>query len=204
MADQTAMSEYEPYGPEWEKEVFRLTKKELLALLRINSKAIRDLEKEVREQTIYGLNCKLGNVDPSVDEVHLGLFNAQNKIAELESQGRDDVLVGDINQGLGNALSILSVDGHPDGEGLPSSFIVEDIRTGKCLTYAPLESQGQWVSVESAPKDGQEILLFAMGDIGVCYWRDDTVMQGWTWGLEKPFNNPSHWQPLPEPPEDKT
>ena len=56
---------------------------------------------------------------------------------------------------------------------------------------------GQWYSMENAPKNGDEILLFASGDIGVCYWRDDNIMTGWTWGLEKAFNNPSHWMPLP-------
>ena len=57
-----------------------------------------------------------------------------------------------------------------------------------------------WEPIETAPKDGDEILLYSMGDIGVCYWRDDQVMTGWTWGLKQPFNLPSHWMPLPEPP----
>lgn len=58
----------------------------------------------------------------------------------------------------------------------------------------------RWVDIETAPKDGSEILLFAMGDIGICYWRDDDIMTGWTWGLEKRFNNPTHWMPRPLPP----
>jgi hypothetical protein len=43
--------------------------------------------------------------------------------------------VGDINQGLGDALSVIRVNGHPDGRGLPESFIIEDTRTGRCMTY---------------------------------------------------------------------
>jgi len=63
-------------------------------------------------------------------------------------------------------------------------------------------SIADWQPMDVAPKDGTEILLFAMGDIGVCYWRDDNIMTGWTWGLEKRFNNPSHWMPLPKAPSN--
>lgn len=58
-----------------------------------------------------------------------------------------------------------------------------------------------WQPIETAPKDGTEILLYSLNDIGLCYWRDDFVMQGWTWGLEKRFNNPTHWMPLPKAPQ---
>ncbi len=62
---------------------------------------------------------------------------------------------------------------------------------------------GKWESIATAPKDGDEILLFAKGDIGLCYWREDNFDgrgAGWTWGLEKRFINPSHWMPLPNHP----
>jgi hypothetical protein len=54
-----------------------------------------------------------------------------------------------------------------------------------------------WQSMESAPKDGAEILLYSLGDVGVCYWRDDEVMTGWTWGAGKSFELPTHWMPIP-------
>lgn len=57
-----------------------------------------------------------------------------------------------------------------------------------------------WQPIETAPKDGTEILLFSITDIGLCYWRDDNVMTGWTWGLGKAFRLPSHWMPLPAKP----
>ena len=63
----------------------------------------------------------------------------------------------------------------------------------------------EWQPIETAPKDGTEILLFCDGpfkDIGLCYWRDDHVMTGWTWGLEQPFNFATHWMPLPAPPSN--
>ena len=60
----------------------------------------------------------------------------------------------------------------------------------------------EWKPIETAPKDGTEILLCAKvtRDIGLCYWREDHVMTGWTWGLGKSFGGPSHWMPLPAPP----
>lgn len=58
-----------------------------------------------------------------------------------------------------------------------------------------------WKPIETAPKDGTEILLVSFGgDIGLCYWRNDAVMTGWTWGLGKAFNGATHWMPLPQAP----
>jgi hypothetical protein len=68
------------------------------------------------------------------------------------------------------------------------------------LSVAQGRAIADWQDISTAPKDGSEVLLFAMGDMGICYWRDDKVMTGWTWGLEKRFLNPTHWQPLPMPP----
>ena len=62
----------------------------------------------------------------------------------------------------------------------------------------------EWQKIETAPKDGTEILLACTGvlpDVGLCYWRDDHVMVGWTWGLKCRFGNPTHWMPLPEAPK---
>ena len=63
----------------------------------------------------------------------------------------------------------------------------------------------EWQQIETAPKDGTEILLacaLPLVDIGLCYWRNDNVMVGWTWGLGKEFRNPTHWMPLPDPPSN--
>ena len=58
----------------------------------------------------------------------------------------------------------------------------------------------EWQPMETAPKDGTEILLCSMFDMAVCYWRDDNVMQEWTWGCGNVYSNPRYWMPLPEPP----
>jgi hypothetical protein len=65
--------------------------------------------------------------------------------------------------------------------------------------YASQPAQ-EWQPIETAPKDGTEILLFSGWDIGLCYWRNDSCFLGWTWGAGNRFNNPSHWMPLPQPP----
>lgn len=57
-----------------------------------------------------------------------------------------------------------------------------------------------WQPIETAPKDGNEILLCSavLHDIGLCYWREDNVMTGWTWGMEQRFNHAKWWMPLPD------
>ena len=52
------------------------------------SARVRELEERLREKTIYAINCKLGNVDPSESEVNAALFEAQQRIAELEQEQR--------------------------------------------------------------------------------------------------------------------
>ena len=59
----------------------------------------------------------------------------------------------------------------------------------------------KWQPISTAPKDGTSILIFeaqegTMGAVRVSRWRDDTIPTGWT-GSER---TPSHWLPLPLPP----
>jgi hypothetical protein len=62
-----------------------------------------------------------------------------------------------------------------------------------------------WQPISTAPKDGTRILIFeaqlgTAGIVRVSRWRDDTIPNGWT-GAE---NAPSHWLPLPVPPNVKS
>lgn len=60
-----------------------------------------------------------------------------------------------------------------------------------------------WQPIESAPRDGTTVLLFAPG------W--DAPKTGWTYGKDEwqdcPYSvaradyAPTHWQPLPPPPQ---
>lgn len=57
-----------------------------------------------------------------------------------------------------------------------------------------------WRAMDSAPKDGKDILIFNGGCCRVAFW--DTARGGlWSiWPGREPAR-PTHWQPLPKPPE---
>lgn len=69
----------------------------------------------------------------------------------------------------------------------------------------------EWQPIETAPKDGTEVLLFFVSDVpwqasskGICigFWGDDGS-NAW-YAFESDSNalgNPTHWMPLPPPPE---
>lgn len=82
---------------------------------------------------------------------------------------------------------------------VPDAFW-EGFQAGAALSHP---STGQWMPIESAPKDGSHILLAGKkGRIASGCWH--------TWNLwDWPYIHaePTHWQPLPPPPPpqgDKT
>ncbi len=77
----------------------------------------------------------------------------------------------------------------------------------------------QWQPIETAPKDGQKLILFNAGGIGVGSWRYGRFQiwqngltpsgmrvaipldaEGFHWEWDG-HNQPTHWMPLPEPPK---
>jgi len=66
-----------------------------------------------------------------------------------------------------------------------------------------------WQPIETAPKDGTNILLFnRAGNVAAGLWLSGALGTGWFLrGGNRPdtfFNEhfgPTHWQPLPEPPK---
>lgn len=75
---------------------------------------------------------------------------------------------------------------------------IEDRLLDECKELDP------WLPIdENTPKNGEEILLCSMFDQAVCYWRDDEVKTGWTWGLENKFLNPIGWKKLSELPRPR-
>lgn len=71
----------------------------------------------------------------------------------------------------------------------------------------------EWQSIETAPKDGSQLLLGGPGWADVGSWRVDLngeKDEGWScewvksWGYEEyAYCKPTHWQPRPEPPSSK-
>lgn len=70
----------------------------------------------------------------------------------------------------------------------------------------------EWQPIETAPKDGTEILISDGDYIAIAEWRDDASFKqfengpGWQiFDCEDPFyswatDSATHWMPLPEPP----
>ena len=71
---------------------------------------------------------------------------------------------------------------------------------------APVElPQGDgWLPIESAPKDGSEILLVSRkGRIANGCWMTANDRRG-TWMWPYVMVEPTHWMPLPQPPKEQT
>lgn len=71
---------------------------------------------------------------------------------------------------------------------------------------------GEWRPIETAPKDGSSVVIYgdidaseAIPDYAVCSWEPAAIGQpaGWVLdGHESVMFVPTHWMPLPSPPED--
>ena len=57
----------------------------------------------------------------------------------------------------------------------------------------------KWKTIESAPKDGADIILYSHDDTAIGFWSD--FAKDWQVGSER-FTNPTHWMPVPESPQD--
>ena len=78
------------------------------------------------------------------------------------------------------------------------------VRLVAAAIASAVEAERAWRDMDSAPKDGTEVLLFAHGDIdytAVGQWSDNTELPGTVAGWFWPFAiRPTSWQPLPPPP----
>lgn len=94
------------------------------------------------------------------------------------------------------------------GDGLDG--LADDVQTTIALLrrFSAESVAGQWRTIETAPKDGTQILAFAAGSpprrvdfYSVAQWAEANGMgsvEGWFWSFAI---RPTHWQPLPLPPE---
>jgi hypothetical protein len=72
---------------------------------------------------------------------------------------------------------------------------------GDYVKFEDSQKVNTWQPIATAPKDGTEILAWPVEDsVGIVYFG------GSEWQLWGGYSNfdiePTHWQPLPEPPED--
>ena len=67
---------------------------------------------------------------------------------------------------------------------------------------AELEALTQWQPIETAPiKPEGDYLGFQCGEVFKMYW--NYFRDGWVDCYSEVFSEPSHWMPLPRPPEEK-
>lgn len=75
----------------------------------------------------------------------------------------------------------------------------------------PLEGEGGWQPIETAPRDGKRILFYSTGHgggYGVGMWakHDHVPIYGWVVPVPGEWEvrgcEPTHWMHLPAPPED--
>jgi hypothetical protein len=70
------------------------------------------------------------------------------------------------------------------------------------VEYVRADLAPSWRPIETAPKDGREVLIFVggyyIGGVVVAEWREGSGWSDWDADLW----NPTHWMPLPAPPTE--
>ena len=61
-----------------------------------------------------------------------------------------------------------------------------------------------WMPIETAPKDGTQILTFSPHGTVICEWLPAGYFREGDAACWFPIVNPTHWQPLPEPPVERS
>ena len=86
-----------------------------------------------------------------------------------------------------------------DGQALYTEQQVREL-----LAAAPKLPQGDcWLPIESAPKDGSEILLVSRKCriANGCWMTANDKVGAWMWPYV--LQEPTHWMPLPQPPQEE-
>lgn len=127
------------------------------------------------------------------------------KIAELEQSGKEsdwqiEALDMKVSALTAHATCGCSYD-HKDDICMHHSP-----KLVRALTeIAELRKQLEWQPIETAPKDGTEILAYRKRDVKSCRWKGDCWGgDGWTYPPAEGMlgeHAPTHWKPLPAPPE---
>ena len=66
-----------------------------------------------------------------------------------------------------------------------------------------LRAEAEWQPIETAPKDGTRILVASkMGGVYLVSWWKGKRTARWDNGARPLYSTPTHWHPLPAPPEN--
>jgi len=129
-----------------------------------------------------------------IDEAQQELAELRARIAELEASVNQNIL----DTGGGCAVcGEEPVVWHNGDNWLCNSCLCE-IVSG----YGDLIEQTTWQPIETAPiKPEGDYLGFQCGEVFKMYW--NYFRDGWVDCYSEVFSEPSHWMPLPKPPEEK-
>jgi hypothetical protein len=129
----------------------------------------------------------------------------------MTTQPPDSPLVEQVARALYAMAQAEALALHPTDEPLPS-FDDDDedsrqfaFRMGRAAlaVLQPLLDERQWRDIESAPRDKDaHILAYDGRDVYVAVWQF-CDLPGWRVYMDGERSNPTHWMPLPEPPESK-
>ena len=59
----------------------------------------------------------------------------------------------------------------------------------------------EWQPIETAPRDGKLIVVYTKGIIDIAFWNGP--LEYWATFAFYQSKRPTHWMPLPEPPEEE-
>jgi len=87
---------------------------------------------------------------------------------------------------------------------VPEPMPVTPAELGKALEHAiQVMRESEWENIDTAPKDGTDVLAFEYPTIMVMYFNGynwvQSDNQASEWSPDRQC--PTHWMPLPEPPE---
>jgi hypothetical protein len=73
----------------------------------------------------------------------------------------------------------------------------QDQTARECINGSDEEEMMEWQPIETAPKDGTVIIVYAPDFFQTAAW----VGNGWTNAANSWLGDVTHWMPLPEPPK---
>lgn len=90
---------------------------------------------------------------------------------------------------------------------IQAGILPEIVNTFPEEVRVQLEKRNGWKPINTAPKDGTHILTYSKHHPIVETWWTQNIMNAWVWGGTgwnyPEYDNPTHWRPLPEKPNEE-